>query len=268
MRGLPNQAKQFKRSASVAALKELEKRIRRMIDAEKRNFEITSGLKLSKVYKGPQFALPAFEGSWKVPMELLRLLLAGAGVDKKLTVAARHALLMPKALHAIGKDDEELSDSVWYQKLQPYQLDPMHALVRVHGYEPATTDTTLSKLLKLIRAGRETPQTVSVSIGTGQHRVSFSDRKTMRYRGHEHSVQWRGNSGRIKLDGKLVSIWVYLADSIAETDRTSVIKASEAAQAEVDMRQAAAVEKAQEQAQVDALDLPGAETPERASTEG
>ncbi|OTP78658.1 hypothetical protein PAMC26577_03465 [Caballeronia sordidicola] len=157
--------------------------------------------------------------------------------------------------------DETLSESVWYQELQDYQIEPMHALLMDRGYKPGTTDTKLSKMLKLIRAGKE-DSPVSFGVGTGAKRVSFSDGKTMHYRLREHSVQWRGNSGRIRLNGKLVSIWEYLGDSVSVDERPLVLAAAASAKAEVDKRRKSIQKHEAQIAALDAVFELDAETPE------
>lgn len=253
-RSLPNQAKRMQRARRKSRVDEYNKRAKRLLDDLAREFKRETGQPLAKLHRGPAFALSAFPGSSKVPVELLQLLLAGEGVDPSLTVTARHSVLLPKALAAIGAVGEELSTAVWHKPLEGYQVRPMHDLLRAHGYNPTTKDDRLSRMLKLIRAGRDTKATPSIDNGPSP--VRFSDKRTVRFEGKQYRVFWRGNSPRVSVDGSKVLLWELLgAHAGTKAQRAALITVSDAAQAEVYRKSVGAQEKANMEAQLDAIDF-------------
>ncbi|UEP33719.1 hypothetical protein LL998_10885 [Burkholderia ambifaria] len=143
-----------------------------------------------------------------------------------MSVPERHAYLLPIALRAIGAASETVDKQVWYAPLHGYQTEAMHTLLTQHGYAPAGTDNTLTKMRRLVTAGK--PEAANegkaLSIGEGIHRVIIGSGRTVHYRGEARTVQVLGSRYRVKVDGRLVSLWTWLAESIGAADKYKVIE--------------------------------------------
>jgi hypothetical protein len=182
------------------------------------------GRKVGYDPKSNKLRLSAFHGSSRVPLELLRAYLAHRDRVETMTVADRHANLLLIALQAIQATGETVPARIWHDRLERYQIEPMHRLLQSYGYSPAAVDNTLTKMRKLVRAGK--PQSVgqqAYTFGTGERAVTFAAGRQATYRGDTRTVQVSGERYRVKIDGKLVSLWTWLKDSVAVQDRPTVI---------------------------------------------
>ncbi|MFM0673611.1 hypothetical protein [Paraburkholderia sediminicola] len=174
-----------------------------------------------------------------------------------LSVQARHDYLLPVALQAIGVAGEVVDKQVWYKDLEPYQLGPMHTLLKQHGYAPATTDTTLAKMRKLILAGLPDTQKDAriLSFGEGVHKVVIAANRVVTYRGESRTVQVLGSRYRVKTGGKLVSLWTWLEPSVSKHDQAAIRELIAQADYAAGARLYAERQRESEVAQVDALDI-------------
>ncbi|MBC8735619.1 hypothetical protein F6X40_01905 [Paraburkholderia sp. UCT31] len=237
-----------KRARESAYVRQAEEDIRRYIKERVKELSAQIGRKAGAPrlpYK--LIHLPAFTGSSRVPLELLRAYLAHQDAVDGMTVPARHEYLIAIALRAIGAEGEAVDKQVWYAPLESYQKEPMHELLRQAGYFPSDADDTLTKLRKLVLAGRPESGNASESaFGEGIHRVYFIG-NVAHYRGEARTIQRHEGRVRVKVNGKLISIWVWLKESVSRDDQARVLELIRKAEWDEAARKVV-IEQAQEQA--------------------
>lgn len=254
--------KQASRNRAKAALRQFAEDRRQADAAAMRDFEQLHGFPICKLPATGAYALKSFEGAWKVPREIVNVLLRDESLWH-LRRDAQHANVAPKVLRALNADPaEEVSRSWWNRPLKDYQREPICKTLTSYGYRPSEKQTTVAHFLKLLRAGRDVGADADqpTCVGDGDSRVSFSSKKSMLFRGRTHSVQWRGDSGRVRIDGRMVGLSELLAGT--GHDRKTIVMLSENAENRHRAQVAARELEDRQQEEADALfaDMPMADT--------
>lgn len=137
-----------------AMLSHLVAEVKRAEASLRRDFEQRYQVEIGRNRKTGAYFIVRFKGSWKVPEELVKLLL----MDETLWNMPRcqqHAAMVPKVLRALNADAaEEVSVKVWNKPLEEYQLEPIRKRLIEHGYHPTEQHTTVAHFLKLLKAGK------------------------------------------------------------------------------------------------------------------
>jgi len=258
------------REAQKTRIRAAEDDVRRFIKSRGRQLELEIGARVALALPRGVYRVAAFKGSYRVPVELLRAYLAHRETVDGMKVGARHAYLLPFALAAIGVQGETVDKHVWYAPLADYQIEPMHETLSQAGYFPSNTDNTLTKMRKLIMAGKpDAEDATGYSFGAGIHKVTFGPARTVHYRGTCRTIINESDGRmRVKVDGKRVALRSWLSESVSTDDWPKVVEiARRAAWDEAGREAAATFQQAQEaakEAQLDAMDLFDAEQPAHA----
>ncbi|WP_296662640.1 hypothetical protein [Paraburkholderia sp.] len=230
----------------VAQVKEAEANLRR-------DFEQRHEVEVGRDNKTGAYYIVSFEGSWKVPEELVKLLL----LDESLWNIPRrqqHERMVPRVLKALNADAAEtVPEKVWGRPLKEYQLEPIRKRLIAQGYHPTEQHKTVAHFLRLLKAGKaqQPASEAATSAGEGENRVTFSSKKAMYFRGRSYSLQWRGNSARVKHDGELVGVLTLLAGT--GNDMRTIIDISDNAEAQYQAKEAARLQAEREEAEIGAL---------------
>ncbi|CAL8474485.1 hypothetical protein [Caballeronia sp. S22] len=96
----------------------------------------------------------------------------------------------------------------------------MYETLTQAGYFPSNTDNTLTKMRRLIMAGKPEAEDATVySFGAGIHKVTFGPARTVHYRGMCRTIINESDGRmRVKVDGKRVALRVWLSESVSKDD--------------------------------------------------
>ncbi|MEM5405125.1 hypothetical protein [Paraburkholderia unamae] len=236
-----------------AMLPQLIADVKRAEEDLRRHFEQLHGVEVGWDKKTGAYFIVSFKGSWKVPIEFVKLLLRDEHL-LRMPRTQQHEIMVPKALSALNVDAaEEVSSKVWNKPLAEYQLEPIRQMLISHGYQPTAQQTTVGHFLNLLKAGKaqRSESRAPTSVGDGDNQVTFSSKKNMHFRERMHTVQWRGNSPRIRLDGQLVSVWTLLQET--GHDKQTIIDISNNAEALYRAEEAARLRAEKAEAELDAM---------------
>jgi hypothetical protein len=247
------EAKRERRRKAKAMLSQLVKDVRQAEESRIQLFEQRYEVKIGKSKKTGAYFIVSFKDAWKVPIQFVSLLLKDECLWR-LPRRQQHALMVPKALRALAVDQaEEVSEKLWNKPLEEYQLGPIREQLINHGYHPTDKQRTVAHFLKLLKAGKgsKSDSEAQTFVGVGDNQVSFSTKKTMHFRERTYSVQWRGDSPRVKLNGRLMSVWSVLEG--AGHDKRTIIDISDNAEKRYQAEQAARLQAEKEASEMDAL---------------
>jgi hypothetical protein len=174
-----------------------------------------------------------WKGKSKIPRVLVGMLLRGVGVAK-MTAKERTALMLPEAVRTASDGAKTIETGLvtvnWSKPLADYDMKACHQLLIDAKYRPSSQDNTLSRIVKLIQAGKpkERPRDdVSATWGIGHHAVTFFNSRDMLYRGERYRVTWRtkGNAGLMGASGEVFKgrqsfggLWKFLGESVGRED--------------------------------------------------